>query len=69
MPPTADRYGGSPTVTNLYAAAGALVLAQIVGIYGLVTRKADLVFSVLMVLLLAAAAVLAFYGVNALRHP
>jgi hypothetical protein len=55
-------------VTELYAAGGALLLAQIVGIYGLVTRKADLVFSILMVLLVVAAVVLALYGANAIHH-
>ncbi|MHB1929939.1 MAG: hypothetical protein ACYDEN_02295 [Acidimicrobiales bacterium] len=55
-------------MTELYAAAGALVLAQLVGIYGLVTRKADLIFSIFMVLLVVAAVVLALYGANALRH-
>lgn len=56
-------------MTVLYGAAAALVLAQLVGIYGLVSRKADLVFSLLMIVLLAAAAVLAVSGVEALRHP
>lgn len=39
----------------LYVAAGLLVLSQVVGIYGLVTRKADLIFSILMLVLLVAA--------------
>ena len=56
-------------MTVLYGAAAALVLAQLVGIYGLVTRKADLVFSLLMVALLVVAAILAISGVEALRHP
>ena len=56
------------SVTELYAAGGALLLAQVVGIYGLVTRKADLVFSILMVLLVVAAVVLALYGANAIHH-
>ncbi len=43
-------------------AAGFLVLAQIVGIYGLVTRKADLVFALVMIALLGAAVVLGGYG-------
>jgi hypothetical protein len=33
-------------------------VAQLLGIYGLVTRKADLVFAVVMVALLAAAVIL-----------
>jgi hypothetical protein len=41
---------------NLLVYAGiCLGLAQLLGIYGLVTRKADLIFAVLMVGLLAAA--------------
>jgi hypothetical protein len=32
----------------LYLAGGCLVVAQLIGIYGLVTRKADLIFSILM---------------------
>lgn len=55
-------------MTDLYAAAGALVLAQIIGIYGLVTRKADLVFSLLMVLLVLAAAALVYFGIDAIHH-
>ena len=34
--------------------------AQLLGIYGLVTRKADLIFAVLMVALLVAAAVMGY---------
>ncbi len=55
-------------MTILYGAAAALVLAQLVGIYGLVTRKADLVFSLLMIALVVLAAVLAISGVEALGH-
>jgi hypothetical protein len=41
---------------NLFYAAGAcLVAAQLLGIYGLITRKADVIFAILMVALLAGA--------------
>lgn len=39
-------------MTLLYAAGICLVAAQILGIYALVTRKADLVFAVVMAVLL-----------------
>ena len=41
----------------LYLAAACLVLAQIVGIYGLVTHKADLVFTLMVGGLVLAAVV------------
>ena len=41
----------------LYTAGVCLVLAQIVGIYGLITRKADLVFALVMAALLITALV------------
>jgi hypothetical protein len=40
-----------------------LVVAQILGIYALVTRKADLIFAVTMGVLLLLAVVLGAYGV------
>ena len=46
----------------LYAAGACLVIAQIIGIYGLFTRKADLVFSIWMAGLVVAAIALAGYG-------
>jgi hypothetical protein len=49
-------------VTDLYIAGALLVLAQLVGIYALKTRKADLLFSLLMAALAAAAIVLGAYG-------
>lgn len=56
-----------PPVRLLYAAAGCLVVAQLVGIYGLITRKADLVFAILTIgLVLAAAALAALYGYHRL---
>ena len=39
----------------LYVAAALLVGAQLLGVYALISRKADLVFSVLMVVLLGGA--------------
>jgi len=42
----------------LYYAGGCLILAQLLGIYGLVTRKADLIFAVIMVMLLGCAVIL-----------
>jgi len=48
---------------NLFYLAGALlVIAQILGIYALVTRKADLVFAIVMVVLLLAAGALGGLG-------
>lgn len=46
----------------LYGAAGCLVLAQILGIYGLKTKKADLVFAIIMVVLLTAGIVMGISG-------
>jgi hypothetical protein len=34
--------------TVLYTAGACLIAAQLLGIYGLVTRKADLIFAVVM---------------------
>ena len=52
----------------LYAAGALLVLAQVVGLYGLITRKADLLFSVVMaVLVLAALAIGGYTAVHDLR--
>jgi hypothetical protein len=49
-------------VSLLYGAAVCLVLAQIVGVYALVTRKADLIFSLFMMCLVAASIVLGVFG-------
>jgi hypothetical protein len=49
-------------VRLLYLAVGLLVVAQVLGIYGLITRKADLIFSATMVALLVAAGVLGGLG-------
>ena len=55
-------------MTPIYAAGGLLVLAQLLGIYALFTRKADFVFAVLMVALLVFAVVLGGYGLYAKIH-
>ncbi|MDE3207011.1 MAG: hypothetical protein KGQ66_22630 [Acidobacteriota bacterium] len=55
-------------MTPIYAAAGLLILAQILGIYALVTRKADLIFAFTMVVILVAAIVLGGYGVYHRLH-
>ncbi|MDQ6840294.1 MAG: hypothetical protein M3137_18650 [Actinomycetota bacterium] len=49
-------------MTELYAAGACLVVAQILGIYGLKTRKADLVFAFCMIALLVAGVVLGVSG-------
>jgi hypothetical protein len=43
---------------TLYVAGFCLVAAQLLGIYGLVTRKADLIFALVMGVLLIGAVVL-----------
>lgn len=47
----------------LYAAAICLVLAQILGIYALWTRKADFIFALLMAILVLGAAGFAAFDV------
>jgi uncharacterized membrane protein YsdA (DUF1294 family) len=49
-------------MTLLYGAAGCLVAAQLLGIYALKTRKADLIFSFFMVVLVLASVTLAYIG-------
>jgi hypothetical protein len=49
-------------VTLLLAAAACLIAAQILGIYALRTRKADLIFSIFMVTLVVAALTLGYMG-------
>jgi hypothetical protein len=49
-------------VIELYVAGALLVLAQLVGIYALKTRKADVVFSVLMAVMVVGAILLGVYG-------
>ena len=61
--PSADaRRVVPPDVRLIYAGVGVLVFAQLVGIYALVTRKADLLFSIFVFALVGVAAGLAFYG-------
>ncbi len=55
-------------MSAIYAAGIILVLAQILGIYALVTHKADLIFALTMAVLLAAAVVLGGYGVYHRLH-
>ncbi len=50
-------------MTPIYVAGALLVVAQILGIYALVTRKADLIFAIVMTVLLVLAVVLGIYGV------
>ena len=52
----------------LYTAGALLVLAQAIGLYGLKTRKADVVFTLAMAVLVAAAVVIGIYEVIHLRH-
>jgi hypothetical protein len=49
-------------VAELWIAAGCLVAAQVVGIYGLVTRKADVVFSIFMIVLVVVSLALGVVG-------
>jgi hypothetical protein len=49
-------------VTLLIVAGACLVLAQILGIYALKTRKADVIFSLFMVALLILAVALGIVG-------
>jgi fucose permease len=46
----------------LYCAAGCLVAAQILGVYALRTRKADLIFSIFMVGFVVASVMLGYLG-------
>ena len=58
FPTNARVRPASQPVTLLYLAAACLVSAQLLGVYGLVTRKADLIFAVVMTALLISAIVL-----------
>ncbi len=49
-------------MTLLYGAAGCLVAAQLLGVYALRTRKADLIFSLFMVALVLASVMLGYMG-------
>lgn len=49
-------------MTLIYLGVALLVFAQVLGIYALVTRKADVIFAVCVVTLVVVAGVLAGYG-------
>ena len=51
-----------PPVKVLYVAVALVVIAQIVGIYGLMTRKADLIFGLIAVGLLVIAGICALFA-------
>ncbi len=55
-------------MSAIYAAGLLLIAAQILGIYALVTRKADLIFALTMTVLLVVAVVLGGYGVYHRLH-
>ncbi len=55
-------------MTPIYAAGALLVVAQIMGIYALITRKADFIFAIVMAALLVCAVVLGGYGVYHRLH-
>lgn len=55
-------------MTPIYAAGGLLIVAQVLGIYALVTRKADLIFAFTMAVILIFAIVLGVYGVYHRLH-
>ena len=63
-----DVDANSRWVSPIYAAAALLVVAQILGIYALKTRKADLIFALAMAGLLVLAIVLGAYGVYHKLH-
>jgi len=51
-------------VTPFYVAGAVLVLAQVLGIYGLVTRKADFTFALIMLVLVVLAVAAGIYGLK-----
>lgn len=55
-------------MTLIYLGGVLLVLAQILGIYGLVTRKADFIFAIVMTVLLVLAVVVGGYGIYHRLH-
>ncbi len=56
------RASSDRALTLLYLAAGCLVAAQILGIYALRTRKADLIFSLFMIVLVVMSVTLGYMG-------
>jgi hypothetical protein len=55
-------------VSAIYAAGILLVVAQLLGIYALVTHKADLIFALIMGFILIIAVILGGYGVYHRLH-
>lgn len=55
-------------MTLIYAAAAVLIGAQILGVYALITRKADFIFAIVMTVLLVAAVLLGGYGLYHRLH-
>lgn len=55
-------------MTLLIIAGACLVLAQLVGIYALKSRKADVIFSLCMLVLLALAVVFGIFGASHELH-
>jgi hypothetical protein len=51
-------------MTLFYVAAAVLVVAQALGIYALVTRKADLTFALIMLVMLVGAIVAGLLGLR-----
>jgi len=49
-------------VTPFYVAGALLVIAQVIGIYALVTKKADFIFSIAMLCMVAVALAASGYG-------
>ena len=49
-------------MTLLYGAAGCLIAAQLLGLYALRSRKADLIFSMFMVALVVTSVALGYMG-------
>jgi hypothetical protein len=57
-----------PAMTPFYLAGAFLVVAQILGIYALLTRKADLIFALIMLALVVAAVVSGAEGAYSQLH-
>jgi len=55
-------------VTPFYLSGGILALAQVLGIYALVTRKADLIFSVVMLVMVVVAIAAGVEGAYSQLH-
>lgn len=55
-------------MTDIYAAVALLVIAQILGLYALVSHKADLVFALTLVVVLVLAAALGYHALHGKLH-